>query len=330
MTGGWILAAAIGLLLSTSALLYPAHAAVQVIAPDEILRSSTLTLNGDLHFMQEDGSTVRFITDVKDSEIANPGDGLFHPASIETVDEALSALDLRFAHALNIRVFILPYPRSGQLRSTASRGAVYISPGVLEYTEEQIHFLVAHEAGHVIHQLYLKDQNAEGWEMYRRIRGIEDYTIYNAQAEHANRPHEIFAEDFRILFGGSRARATGHENRNLADPRDVSGLADFMASLLPLVSAAPAIEPLVIGPNPFRPGQHLTFRIPEQGKGTVEILDISGRRVYERDFQADGRDRFTIVWDGCDAAGRVLSAGAYFVKLTTATQGFCGRITLLR
>jgi hypothetical protein len=103
-----------------------------------------------------------------------------------------------------------------------------------------------------------------------------------------------------------------------------------MRSLLPHDTASATAAPLIIGPNPFRPGQHLTFRIPRQGAGKVEILDISGRRVFARDFNADGRESFAIVWDGCDSAGRILPAGAYFVKLTAATQGSCGRITLLR
>ena len=47
-----------------------------------------------------------------------------------------------------------------------------------------------------------------------------------------NRPHEIFAEDFRALFGGPTANYSGTiENPGLVHPGAVPGLAAFFLNL---------------------------------------------------------------------------------------------------
>ena len=44
---------------------------------------------------------------------------------------------------------------------------------------------------------------------------------------------EIFAEDFRVLFGGSLATRIGRiENTHLAAPKSIHGLRGFMGALL--------------------------------------------------------------------------------------------------
>src|SRR6185369_3380836 len=78
---------------------------------------------------------------------------------------------------------------------------------------------------------YMPDDAADLWSRYRALRGIEDER-YCAGAAHADRPHEIFAEDFRALFGDALSNYSGTiENQALRDPSAVTGLAAFIASL---------------------------------------------------------------------------------------------------
>ena len=60
--------------------------------------------------------------------------------------------------------------------------------------------------------------DADGWTRYRALRGIGGASVCNASAPHADRPHEIFAEDFRP-FGGDLANYSGTiENRGSHPP----------------------------------------------------------------------------------------------------------------
>jgi hypothetical protein len=70
----------------------------------------------------------------------------------------------------------------------------------------------------------------DSWNEYRRIRGITDESRFNELASHAYRPREIFAEDFRVLFGGAAAYFGGSiENPEIARPESVAGLENFFA-----------------------------------------------------------------------------------------------------
>ena len=109
---------------------------------------------------------------------------------------------------------------------------MYLSPGVVPWGEARIHALLAHEIGHIVHNTLLPDFDRGGWQTYRSLRDIEDAEIYHSGADHRDRPHEIFAEDFRGLFGGALANYSGSiENPQLTPPWEISGLESFYQSL---------------------------------------------------------------------------------------------------
>jgi hypothetical protein len=94
---------------------------------------------------------------------------------------------------------------------------------------EELHRLAVHELGHEI-DFSLMDNNK--WREYKKLRGIGDETVYSNAAEvYVNRPQEIFAEDFRLLFGGEAAKTAAHLNSGLASPDQVPGLKEFFLSL---------------------------------------------------------------------------------------------------
>ena len=307
----------------------PLCAGVEIVTAEDVLSLSTVRLDGRLYLVQDGETAVPFITDIEDAEILNRGDGSFHRPDEETVREALAFVDERFIRSMDFRVVILPYPRSGRLRSTAEDGTVYLSPGVLPFAREQVHFLVTHEVGHVVHQTFLPDADLEAWEGYRDVRGIQNVARYHAGARHSDRPHEIFAEDFRRLYGGPLGSETAHENGALPDSRTVLSLRTYFASLLPLDPALASTLPLVFGPNPFRPGQRLAFRWDGAGAQTLEIIDVSGRQRALRTFRAAAGQGFTWQWDGRADDGRPLPSGIYFLRLTGIDGGAVGRLVLV-
>ena len=86
------------------------------------------------------------------------------------------------------------------------------------------------------------------WRAYAGLRGL-DASDAGLSRDHASRLTEIFAEDFRVLFGGDIARCGGEiENHDITSPEDVEGLREFMLSLLDVWAGVVRFS---VYPNPF-------------------------------------------------------------------------------
>lgn len=83
-------------------------------------------------------------------------------------------------------------------------------------------------------------------------------------------------------------------------------------------------------PNPFRSETTFRAEIAVRGKISVDVYDVTGRRVREL-FEGErvvGSHDF--VWDGRDAKGRQVSAGVYFVRMQTGGKAYSSAVTLMR
>lgn len=96
-------------------------------------------------------------------------------------------------------------------------------------SKETIHHLAVHELGHQVDFQLMDDAK---WYQFKKLRGISNTQIYNNYGEiYENRPQEIFAEDFRLLFCGDSLNQTPHLNKTLIKPELVAGLKEFFLSL---------------------------------------------------------------------------------------------------
>lgn len=304
------------------AALVPAHSAI-VIHDAETTRRDFCRLDADGRMWLElpGGRRFELVTSVDDPSIVNKGDGEFHPFDAAEVRAAIAAV--RFP-VLDVRaeIFILPMPRRGALESAAAPGLILLSPGVRSLPIDQQHAEVVHELGHVIQYALLPDADQEGWGAYRRLRGIEDEQVYWSGAAHANRPHEIFAEDFRALFGDARANYSGTiENAHLSHPTQIADLDDFMLSL------TGGVRPIALHayPNPSRGA--VTFARSGAAPSMLDLFDAQGRRIATLDPGA-GAAGTQWVWDGLDATGRRAQPGILFARARDP-QSRTIRVTLL-
>lgn len=305
----------------------PGAPGVQVIPADEVLANYTMTApDGSLLFTDAEGVTWRLVTDLDDPEITNPSAAGFFPADVDGVVAALDALPDEFLWAADCRVYVLPYPRSGAVSSSATRDAIYLSPGVQPFEDGPVlRAMVVHEFGHVVHHTLLPDASYR-WAEYRTLRGIEDEGKFHASADHAYRPHEIFAEDFRVLFGDDLAAGDGSvENPELDSPQYDLDLIAFFESLPQLGSTADvalrgataASWRVFPNPTPLRGQLHLEWRgvgASAPSAARAELVDAAGRRVGELDLVSDGAGRWTAPLAGLDG----LRAGAYWLVLRGA------------
>ncbi len=277
--------------------------------PEETLRDDcSWDAEGRLWLTLPGGARFELVTSTADSVISNAGDGAFHPFQESEVRAAVAALRFPIA-GLCADVYLLPYPRRTGLESAAGAGLVLLSPGVRPLSPEQQHAEFTHELGHVVHRALLPDSSTLGWNAYRALRGITDPAVYSASAPHADRPHEIFAEDFRALFGDALANYSGTiENSSISLPSQVPGLRDFM---LELAGAAPSVA-LVARPNPAC--RAVEFARPGGAATMLDVFDAQGRRVASLAPTAAGNEvRWR--WDG----GRS-GAGVFYARPRDASR----------
>ena len=340
-----------------------ASGAILIHGVDDVLANYTFAANGKLYFAVPSVQTWELITDVSDPDISNKGDGSFHSFDRTVVEEALAAVAYPLDQ-VDLEIFILPYPRRGVLDSSTSTGSMFLSPGVYALIPEQEHYTVAHELGHAVHRTFMPDDASPLWQEYRELRRITDAGIYNDTAAHKDRPHEIFAEDFRFLFGGRLANyCASIENSDLPLPTDMPGLRDFFLSLPGVVAVndAAALIELLTFPNPFNPVLNISFSVSEPAAGAhgvdlaqaakfgqtpsptsaasfgqvgrhlrLSIFDVTGRVVsvlVDRELQPGN---YSAVWDGTDGRGANVSSGVYFLKLEVGAESAVKKVILTR
>jgi hypothetical protein len=274
----------------------------------ETLRDYCRSEGGKLYLELPGGSRWELITATTDPVVTNPGDGAFHAFDRAEVNAALA--EVRYPlHQVSAEVFILPYPRRLSLESAAGPGLVLLSPGVRPLSREHQHSEFVHELGHVVQYALFPDADTEGWSEYARLRGIDD-ARFNASAAHANRPHEIWAEDFRALFGGPSANANGTiENPTIGYPTQVQGLTTFMQGLAAGASNRPASR---LTASAFAWGA-LSFARGGSARSLLDVYDASGRRLAALE-PAVNPNGVSWRWDGRDMGGQLVRGTVVFAR----------------
>lgn len=280
-----------------------------VHGPEETLRDHcAFDDDGRLWLTVPGGARFELVTSVHDPVITHPGDGAFHPFDVAEVRAAIA--EVRYPlRRIRAEIFLLPYPRRGGVESAAAPGLILLAPGVRPIAREHQHYETVHELGHVVQYTLMPERDTERWAAYRALRGIEDPAVYGPGCAHANRPREIFAEDFRALYGGKTANFSGTiENPDLPHPSAVDGLSAF---LLALAGDAPLQVAVRALPNPSRGD----VRFTRSGGDAValDVFDLSGRRVATLPPAGAG-GQWEWRWDGRDLAGREVSPGTYFAR----------------
>jgi hypothetical protein len=286
------------------------------VIPAEALNQLTDLESGRSVLSLDDGLSLTLITDINDPLIINKGDGQFHPIRSDYVVDCLEQIEYPSID-LDVEIYILPYPRVDQISSAASGRRIFLSPQVLEISREGAAYIVAHELGHVFQYRYLPEQLEDRWDRYRDIRGIEDEVRYSNVARHADRPREIFAEDFRVLFGGPDAYFGGRvENPELPSPVAVTGLEDFFLTLT-TAAGLPDIVSLDNYPNPFNPQTEIRVRLGDRfastgGTVAVRIFDVTGALVRDLFHARPNGSELRVTWDGRDGKGNQVASSTYF------------------
>ncbi len=81
-----------------------------------------------------------------------------------------------------------------------------------------------------------------------------------------------------------------------------------------------------VAPNPARSGVWVSFTLPAAGAATLELLDISGRRVAVREMSSlgAGRHRFDV------ASGTAVAPGLYLVRVASGVLQATAKVVVVR
>jgi hypothetical protein len=84
-------------------------------------------------------------------------------------------------------------------------------------------------------------------------------------------------------------------------------------------------------PNPFVESTGVSFLVPASGSRVrLRAFDASGRSVRDLVDGWLGGGEHVVRWDGCDADGRRLATGVYFLQLTVDGRSTTTRIVRVR
>jgi len=122
-----------------------------------------------------------------------------------------------------------------------------------------------------------------------------------------------------------------------AKAHDLDASGSYQLRLLPKSTAVedhPAVPRrsalASIMPNPFNPSTQITFDLARPGRVELWIYDVRGKLIRTLLTEARPAGRHSVLWNGRDDTGRVVSSGVYFVRMLAAGVDDRKKVTLLK
>lgn len=81
-------------------------------------------------------------------------------------------------------------------------------------------------------------------------------------------------------------------------------------------------------PNPFNPTTTISFNLPENGLTSLNIYNLKGQLVRSLINQDMTAGKKSVVWNGTDNSGRLVSSGLYFYRVNNAGKSITRKMLL--
>ena len=83
-------------------------------------------------------------------------------------------------------------------------------------------------------------------------------------------------------------------------------------------------------PNPFNPSTTIEYSIPARADMTIEIFNLLGQKLWEKEIMNQSPGGHIVEWDGKDRDSREISSGIYFYRLSAGALTQTKKMILLR
>jgi len=83
-------------------------------------------------------------------------------------------------------------------------------------------------------------------------------------------------------------------------------------------------------PNPFNPTTNINFVIPNSDLVRLTVFDLRGREVNVLVNQTLSAGEHSVIWNGMDRAGTLVSSGVYLIRLESGRNVSTNKMLLLR
>jgi len=83
-------------------------------------------------------------------------------------------------------------------------------------------------------------------------------------------------------------------------------------------------------PNPFNPLTTIAFTLKNNAHVKLEVFNLKGQRVNEIADNQFEKGYQKVIWNGKDSAGKSVSSGIYFYKLTVDGESFSKKMMLMK
>ncbi len=81
-------------------------------------------------------------------------------------------------------------------------------------------------------------------------------------------------------------------------------------------------------PNPFNPTTTISYSLPESGMSSVKIYNLKGQLVNTLVNKEMQSGQHSVVWNGIDASGKLVSSGLYFTRVENVGKAVTRKILL--
>ncbi len=83
-------------------------------------------------------------------------------------------------------------------------------------------------------------------------------------------------------------------------------------------------------PNPFNPSTSITYSLPKSELVTLNVYDLSGRKVVELVNNTQNPGTYNVTWNGKNSKGENISSGIYFFELNAGTFRSIKKMIMLK
>jgi hypothetical protein len=167
---------------------------------------------------------------------------------------------------------------------------------------------------------------------------LRDYSIYRSTANDVQATPAFFIAGTTEDSYLDTTAPTGQSYYYVLTATDVHGNASAATGTVSVgpstnVGRTPTVSALTVlpnHPNPFSSTTSLEIGLARAGAVSLEVFDVAGRRVAEREIEGARAGWQRLVFDGRDDAGRPLASGVYFYRVSAPGEKAVTRKMVVR